>query len=146
LPNPVGSRVKKWVKEIFASNPCYKLIDYKASDYKISVSAETGVVNVNLKELSRQVKEVTQATAHAKMLDDFQYLLCREVNNSADDPDFVKVLKRFRIVAVTYILRLGELLEQIKTDTKNKKLKQELVRVSSRMSRLIYKLEAALEI
>jgi hypothetical protein len=145
LPKP-RSRVKEWLKEIFKRNPCYKLIDYQASDFKISVSAETGVVNFDLKELSRQVKEVTHATTHAKMLDDFQYLLCREVNNSSNDPDFVKVLKRFRIVAVTYILRLGELLEQIKADTKNKKLQQELARVSSRMSRLIYKLEAALEI
>jgi hypothetical protein len=146
LPKPRGLRVKKWLKEIFGRNPCYKLIDYKASDFKISVSAKTGVVNIDLKELSKQVKEVTQATSHAKMLDDFQYLLCREVNNSSNDPDFVKVLKRFRIVAVTYILRLGELLEQIKADATNKKLQDELVRVSSRMSRLIYKLEAVLGI
>jgi hypothetical protein len=44
-------------------------------------------------------------------------------------------------MAAAYIVRLAEILEQIRIDSNNEGLKQELVRISIKMSRLIDKLE-----
>jgi hypothetical protein len=99
------------------------------------------VVTIDLKEITKQLQEVTQATSYAKLLDDFQFLLCREIEEWSDDREYVKLLRGYRIVAAAYIIILAALLEQIKSDSNNEGLRQELVRICRRMSRLIDKLE-----
>jgi hypothetical protein len=138
------SQFKERIKSFFKRDPCNKSISYKASDFKISVSVDVpGIADFDLKELSRQVKEVTAATTHVKYLDYYQHFLWCEIINSSDDPDYVRILRRFRVIIVSYIIRLGEILEQIKMDKDNTELKQELAKFSERMSELIYKLEKA---
>ncbi|MGH9990326.1 MAG: hypothetical protein ACREAS_07810, partial [Nitrososphaera sp.] len=101
-------------------------------------AAET--VTVDLKELTKQVQEITRATSHAQMLDDYQYLICMDIERWKDDKEYVKLLRGYRIAIAGYIIRLGEILEQIKADMTNPQLKKELVLISRKMSDLIDKL------
>jgi hypothetical protein len=120
------SQFKARIKSFFKRDPCNKSISYKASDFKSSVSVDVpGIADFEL-ELSRSVKEVTAATTHVKYLDYYQHFLWCEIINSSDDPDYIRILRRFRVIIVSYIIRLGEILEQIKIDKDNTELKQEL--------------------
>ncbi|MDQ3840178.1 MAG: hypothetical protein M3297_13025 [Thermoproteota archaeon] len=96
---------------------------------------------INLNELTKQVQEISDATNHAKLLDEYQYLLCIEMEKGSDDRTYVKKLRVHRILALAYIVRLAEISEQIKADKTNQGLMQELVPVSRKMSQLIDKLE-----
>jgi hypothetical protein len=132
------SRLKDWLINIFRRNPCYKLIAYQGTVWKLSLSADAAkVVTVNLKELTKQVQEITPATNHAIILDDYQYLMCRDIERWKDDKEYVKLLRGYRISITAYIIRLAEILEQIKVDIANVELKQELIRISRKMSDLI---------
>jgi hypothetical protein len=112
--------------------------------FKISVSVNAIGVAFDLKELSKGIEKVNQATALAKYLDDCQYFFCQEIRNSDKDAHYVDTLRRFRIIIVAYITRLGIFLEQIKTDPNNNELKEEWLHFSSQMSKLMQKLERIL--
>ena len=71
------------------------------------------MVSINIKELSKQVKEITAATNHAKILDDYQYFICREIERWKDDHEYVELLRNHRMAAAACITRLAE---QIKAD------------------------------
>jgi hypothetical protein len=137
-----ASQIKRRLIAILGGSPCYKLIDYQASIWKVSLSADaTDVVTADLKEITKQSQEITLATNHAKLLDDYQFFLCKDIERWADDKEYIEKLRGHRIMAAAYIVRLAEILEQIRIDSNNEGLKQELVRISIKMSRLIDKLE-----
>jgi hypothetical protein len=136
------SQIKQWLIAIFGRNPCYKLIDYQGALWKVSLSADAAnVLTVDLKDLTKQLQEITPATNHAKLLDDYQFLLCKEMERWSNDREYIEKLRGHRVMAAAYIVRLAEILEQIKMDSTNEGLKQELVKISRKMSRLIDKLE-----
>jgi hypothetical protein len=143
LPKSKPAGIKEWLKEVFKRNPCRKIISYQGTSWKVSASVDA-VVTVDLKELTKHVQEVTSATNHAKLLDDFQVLFCLDIEKWAHDVNYVNILRRFRIVAIAYIIRLAEILEDIKVDLTNKALKRELVRISVRMTGLIEQFENTL--
>jgi hypothetical protein len=127
--------LKEWLKGLFR-NPCQKLISYQETTWKFSASVDADKsVTVDL-GLEKQVQEVTPATNHAKLLDDFQYLLCKEIERWTEDVNYVSLLSKYRIMAIAYIVCLSQILEDIKVDPTNKALKQELVRISKSMTRL----------
>ena len=107
---------------------CHKMIDYQGFD-------------LDLKELTRQIPEITPATKYATLLDDYQFLLCNEMIRSSNDVKYVQKIRGIRIIAVAFIIRLSEILERLKEDPTNEGLKRELGIISEKMSRLIYKLE-----
>jgi hypothetical protein len=145
LPKSKRAGIKEWLKEVFKRNPCHKIISYQGTSWKVSASVDAAkVVTVDLKELTKHVHEVTSATNHAKLLDDFQVLFCLDIEKWAHDVNYVNILRRFRIVAIAYIIRLAEILEDIKVDLTNKALKRELVRISVRMTGLIEQFENTL--
>jgi hypothetical protein len=145
LVKAIKSQVTAWLAALFGRGTCYKLIKYQGTNWNLSISGNANnVVTVDLKELTRQIQEITPATNHAKLLDDYQFLLCKEIVQWADDVAYVKNIRNFRLVASAYIMRLSEILEQIKTDMTNKGLKRELVRISKKMSHLIDILERSI--
>jgi len=97
--------------------------------------------DLDLKELTRQIPEITPATKYATLLDDYQFLLCNEMIRSSNDVKYVQKIRGIRIIAVAFIIRLSEILERLKEDPTNEGLKRELGIISEKMSRLIYKLE-----
>jgi hypothetical protein len=73
-----ASQIKRRLIAILGGSPCYKLIDYQASIWKVSLSADaTDVVTVDLKEITKQSQEITLATNHAKLLDDYQFFYAK---------------------------------------------------------------------
>jgi hypothetical protein len=136
------SQIKQWLMAIFGWNHCYKLIDYQGAAWKVSLSADAAnVLTIDIKDLTKQLQEITPATNHAKLLDDYQFLLCKEIESWPNDREYIEKLRGYRIMAEAYIVRLAEILEQIKIDSTNDGLKQELVKISRKMSQLIDKLE-----
>ena len=137
-----GARLKRWLLGAFKKNPCFKLINYQGANWKIAVSADVeNIVTLNLNELSKQLQELTPATNHAKLLDDYQFILCNEIEKWANDTKYVEKIRGHRVIAVAYICRLAEIMEQVKIDGSNKELKREVVTISRKMSRLIDKFE-----
>lgn len=123
---------------------CNKLIEYRGNNFRISTAVAAGGVHVDIKELSKQVQVLTQATNHAKVLDDYQYLLCTELKTRVKtDPDR-PLLANYRIIMLGYITQVGSVLEQIKADRSNKALKKELFRLNGRMRSLIDKMRTDL--
>jgi hypothetical protein len=137
-----SARLKERLLSVFRSNPCFKLIDYQGTNWKISLSVDApNLVAINLKELSKQIQELTPATNHAKLLDDYQFILCKEMERWVDDTKYIEKIRGHRIIAILYICRLAEIIEQIKVDATNQGLKREVVKISKKMTLLIDKLE-----
>jgi hypothetical protein len=68
------SKFKQWLITIFRWNPGYKLINYQGVAWRVSLSADAAnVLTVDLKDLTRQLQEITPATNHSKMLENFIY-------------------------------------------------------------------------
>jgi hypothetical protein len=129
---------------MFKINSCQKMINYQGVSWKVSASVDAAkTVTVDLKELSKEVQQITTATNHAKLLDDYQVLFWQDMKRWADDANYVRILRSYRIIAIAYITRLAEILQQIEKDKTNKSLKRELARVSRRMSRVTEKFENA---
>jgi len=117
----------KKIKSFLKQTKCKKLIEYQKTIFKVSLSVNVeNIATFDLKEISKQIQEIAPATNHAKILDDIQFLLCQEIENNTNDPEYLRTLQRFRIIIITYIARLAELLEHIKLDIHNNHLKQEL--------------------
>jgi hypothetical protein len=84
---------------------------------EVSASVDAAkTLTVDLKELEKQVQEVTPATIHAKLLDDFQYFLCLEIERWADDVNYVKLHREFKVVTVANIVWFCLIMEHIKED------------------------------
>jgi archaea-specific DNA-binding protein len=131
--------LREAIAHLIRQKSCKKLIAYKASNVKISGSSGP----INIIELSRQVQEVTQASTHAKYLDDYQYFLCLEVL-SRDNPNDRRTLANYRVIIIGYITNAGIILEQIKNDIGNLDLKRELVKWTSETGELMRNLKQAL--
>lgn len=126
---------KEWLKRLFGRSQCRKLISYQGTSWKFSGSVDAKTITVDLK-LEKQVKEITPATNHAKLLDDFQYLLCKEMERWTDDINYVTIFRKYRIIAMAQIFCLAQILEEVKVDPTNKALKKELVRITKKTTGL----------
>jgi hypothetical protein len=116
------------------------LIKYQGTKVVVSVSGEAMGINVDVKNISKEIQELTSATEYAKILDDFQYLLCKEVANSQDDPKYANKLRRYRILIVSHIASIALIMKQIQ-DGLLTGLKDEIIKISESMRSLIAKLE-----
>jgi hypothetical protein len=140
----VPQDVKEIIRGFFSRpNPCEKLIRYYGTKVEISVSGGTMGVNLDLKNISKQIQEITSATEYAKILDDYQYLLCKEIVNSSSNIKFSETLRKYRILILTYITRIGLIMKQLQ-DGLTEGLKEELIKISLNMQNLISKLEKTL--
>jgi hypothetical protein len=140
----INLKLRGFFEALSRDHGCRKLIAYQGSDIKISVSGSAYGFTMNVNEFSRKKRMITSATDRAKILDDYQYLICEEIRRSHDDPHYVKILTRYRVVIISYFVLLAEIVEQIKIEPNNLKAKKALQNVTRRMTNLIYKLEKVL--
>lgn len=99
--------------EFFNKRICEKLIKYQGRKVEFSASGGVELIKISLDDFSTEIKNITDATELAKILDDYQYHLCKmyyELNR--DDPQRKKVfdlrlsglalLTLFRTVLVSF--------------------------------------------
>jgi hypothetical protein len=144
VTNKVPQGIVQIIKGFFTQpNPCEKLIRYEGSKVEVSASGEVLGVNLDLKNISKEIQEITPATDYAKILDDYQYLLCKEIVRTSSDKKFSDTLTRFRIITVGYITQISLIMKQIQ-DGLIEGLKEELIRLIQNMRELISNLEKTL--
>jgi hypothetical protein len=68
--------------------------------------------------------------------------MCKEIEKHVNDIEYVKYLGLFRIQICGYIIQFGIIAEQLKTDTNNKQLVQQLITLSQKMTEAISKIES----
>ena len=92
----------------FRRTDCYKLIEYQGTLWKIAASTDVGrIVTVDLKEITRQLHEVTSATNYAKILDGYQFYLCKEMEKWSNDVEYVKSLRDYRLLIMGNLVLLA---------------------------------------
>ena len=100
------------------------------------------VISFDINELSKHVQEIDQISNYIKILDNYQFLICKEIKKHLNDIEYVKYLGLFRIHICSYITQFQIIAKQLEKDISNKQLEQELTTLSQNMVEAISKLES----
>ncbi len=132
------------LNNFFKKSECERLISYQKPLYKFTISANVQhVISIDINELSKHIQEINPIANYAKILDNYQYLICREIEKHVDDNEYVKFLGLFRIELCGYITQFEMITEQLKTDINNKHLNLQLITLLQKMIEAICKLESS---
>lgn len=131
------------IKDFLNKIECNKLIVYQKPNYNFSKVAKVLPISGDIKKevTTKTIHDLTLATNLAKRFNDYQLLLCKEIENNSHDPPYASLLGRYRIVMCGYLKNFEIIVEQIKLDIKNKQLVYELSRILERMRDLLCRLE-----
>ncbi len=116
---------------------CNKLIEYHGNNYVLSASAGVPPISISLQELSRKPVKLAEATNHAKVLDDYQFMMCSEIRNRDPKDRDTKLLANYMVVMMGYVTEIGSLVEQILVKGSSKALEAELVKCDKKAVGLI---------
>ncbi len=131
------------LKNFFTKSECERLISYQKPRYKFLIFTDVQhVISVDINELSKHIQEITLISNYIKILDNYQFLMCKEIEKHVNDIEYVKYLGLFRIQICGYITQFGIIAEQLETDINNEQLVQQLITLSQKMTEAISKLES----
>lgn len=106
---------------IYARSKCEKLIKYQDKVFEFSgFGSEFPAINISLGGFKTEVKTIETAGESAKALDDFQYQLCKDLENKTlqeqlDKSTWTKYIKT-RFAANGLVLAFRQTLEAFKND------------------------------
>jgi hypothetical protein len=133
------------IKDFIEKSECNELIRYQKPSYNFSGSINVSPISEDIgKESTKTIHDIDLATTLAKSFDYYQLFLCKEIENNSHDPEYVNLLRRYRIVMCGYLKKFEITVEQIKLDFKNKHLVHELILILERMRDFLYRLEESI--
>jgi hypothetical protein len=102
-----------WIR---GKRDCEKLVSYQRNQISFeSIGTNAGPVKISIGKFSRKIQVINKATQIAQSLDDYQYLMCSEIERYAKRDPLRRKLEKYRIANISGLTLLRSILASAET-------------------------------